>query len=264
MARFCPLFSGSRGNCTYIGSAKGGILIDAGVSAKRMTQALSDIDVDIDSIGAIFITHEHTDHINGLRVFAGAHGIDVYSSAGTLSKLEDMKLLTDKYKADVITGDGVEINGMHIRPFHTSHDAKESVGYTVVTADGKRVSVATDTGVVTDETLSSIYGSDLILIESNHDVGMLQNNISYPYMTKRRILSPIGHLSNDTCADTVCTLLAGGTTRFFLAHLSRENNFPVLARQTTSAAAAGAGAKDGYDYLLSVAAESGNAAMTVF
>ncbi len=263
MARFCPLFSSSRGNSTYIGSAKGGILIDAGVSAKRLAQALCGIDVNVSSIGAIFITHEHTDHIAGLRVFAGAHGIDVYASRGTLNALERNGVLDGRFTACEIGLDGVEVNGMFVRPFRTSHDAAESVGYTVVTADGKRASVATDTGFVTDETFTAIYGSDLIMIESNHDVGMLQNG-SYPYITKRRILSDTGHLSNDVCADTATKLLAGGTTRFFLAHLSRENNMPALAHGATHSAMTCTGAEEGCDYLLTVASDCVTQGVTVF
>jgi len=263
MARFCPLFSGSSGNSTYIGSATGGILIDAGVSAKRLTQALCDIDVDASCVKAIFITHEHSDHISGLRVFARSHGIDVYASRGTLAELESKGVLDGRFTAREITPDGVEVNGMFVRPFHTSHDAAESVGYSVTTADGRRASVATDTGYVTDETFSAIYGSEIIMLESNHDVGMLRNG-SYPYMTKRRILSEYGHLSNDSCAETVTKLLDGGTTRFFLAHLSRENNMPVLAYEATRSAMTVTGAREGFDYLLSVAPECGLRDITVF
>lgn len=263
MARFCPLFSGSRGNSTYIGSAKGGILIDAGASAKRLTQALCAIDVDPAALGAIFITHEHSDHISGLRVFANAHGLDVYATRGTLAELERAGALNGRFSAREITVEGVEVNGLRVRPFRTSHDAADSVGYTVVTADGKRVSVATDTGFVTDETFSALYGSDLIMLESNHDVGMLQN-CAYPYATKRRILSDIGHLSNDVCAETVTRLLDGGTTRFFLAHLSRENNLPALAHASTRAAMTCTGAEEGRDYLLCVAPERNADRATVF
>lgn len=263
MARFCPLFSGSSGNSTYIGSARGGILIDAGVSAKRLTQALCDINVDASRVEAIFITHEHTDHISGLRVFANKHGIDVYASRGTLRALERKGVLDGRFKAREITDDGVEVNGMFVCPFHTSHDAAESVGYTVITADGRRASVATDTGYVTDETFSAIYGSELIMLESNHDVGMLCNG-SYPYDTKRRILSKYGHLSNDSCAETITKLLDGGTTRFFLAHLSRENNMPVLAYEATRSAVTGTGAREGCDFLLSVVPDCGLRDVTVF
>lgn len=252
MARFCPLYSSSSGNCTYIGSSQGGILIDAGVSAKRTEAALAGIGVDPKSIGAIFITHEHTDHVSGVRVFASRYGIKVYATAGTLDAMEKSGTVNAKNETAVIPYSGIEAASMLVRPFRTSHDARESCGYTVITPDSKRISVCTDLGVVTDEVLGAVSGSDLILLESNHDVNMLRNG-SYPYITKRRILSDLGHLSNVTCADTAVKLLESGTTRFFLGHLSRENNFPELAYETTKAAMSMAGACENVDYILKIA-----------
>ncbi len=263
MARFCPLFSSSSGNCTYIGNASGGILIDVGVSAKRTKEALLSIGVDPCSIKAILVTHEHADHINGLRVFAGANKIDVYASKGTLSALSEKEILTDKYSAFVMPSQGIEIGGMYIKPFRTSHDAKESFGYTIVTADERRVAVTTDTGILTDEIMNAIFGSDLVMIESNHDVAMLQNG-PYDYWLKRRILSDLGHLSNDSCATAVKTLVNGGTTRIFLGHLSKENNYPPLAYQTTYSALCEIGAQEGTDYILKVAGTQDSESVTVF
>ncbi len=254
MARFCPLYSSSSGNCTYIGSSQGGILIDAGVSAKRTEAALAEIGVDPKSIGAIFITHEHSDHVSGVRVFASRYGIKVYATAGTLDAMEKSGAVNAKNETSVIPYSGIEAASMLVRPFRTSHDARESCGYTVITPDSKRISVCTDLGVVTDEVLRAVSGSDLILLESNHDVNMLRNG-SYPYITKRRILSDIGHLSNVTCADTAVKLLESGTTRFFLGHLSRENNFPELAYETTKAAMSMAGACENVDYILKIASQ---------
>lgn len=252
MARFCSLFSSSSGNCTYIGGASGGILIDIGVSAKRTSEALLDIGVDIRSIGAIFITHEHSDHVSGLRVFAGKHGIDVYTSGGTLEALEEKNILTDKYAVSVIPHAGVEACGMFVTPFATSHDSRESVGYLVKTPDGRSIAIATDTGIVTDDMMQALLGCDMVMLESNHDVGMLENG-PYPYFLKRRVLSKKGHLSNETCADTAQMLLASGTTRFVLGHLSKQNNFPDLAYQATNSVFCGAGAEEGLDFILTVA-----------
>lgn len=263
MARFCPLFSSSSGNCTYIGGASGGILIDAGVSAAKITGALAAIGVEPKDIGAIFVTHEHSDHINGLRVFAGRHNIKVYASEGTLGALEEMNCLTDKYTAEVITGEGVSVNGMHVVPFHTSHDSRESLGYSVSTPDDRRVTVATDTGIVNEETMSFLLGSDLVMIESNHDVAMLQNG-PYPYILKRRILSDRGHLSNEACSKAVAKLVNNGTSRFWLAHLSKENNFPDLAYQTSVSALSMIGASINKDYVLNVAGVDPQPGITVF
>lgn len=252
MARFSALFSSSSGNCTFVGSGTGGILIDVGVSAKQTLAALDCIGVDISDIGAIFVTHEHSDHIQGLRALASKHGIDVYTSQGTLSKLEDMGKLCNKFKSFVMPGDGVECRGMFIRSFHTSHDCAESLGFTVETPDERKISVLTDTGIVTQEMENAVAGSDLILIESNHDIGMLRNG-PYNYNLKRRILSDKGHLSNVACAELVTRLVQGGTTRLVLGHLSKENNIPELAYQTSKASLETSGAKENSDYIMYVA-----------
>lgn len=252
MAKFCSLFSSSDGNCTYIGCSQGGILIDIGVTAKKAELALADIGVDPRSLAAIFVTHEHSDHIKGIRVFAERYGIKVYSSAGTLAGMEELNAVTSKTKTDIISEKGIEAGGMFVRAFRTPHDSRESTGYSIVTPDGKRLSVATDIGIITDSIMNAVYGSDLILLESNHDVGMLQNG-PYPYFLKQRILSNHGHLSNERCAEAAVKLMESGTTRFVLGHLSKENNIPSLAFETTHAAMTIAGAKENIDYLLSVA-----------
>jgi phosphoribosyl 1,2-cyclic phosphodiesterase len=263
MARFCPLFSSSSGNCTYIGCASGGILIDVGVSAKRTREALFNIGVDMQSIGAIFVTHEHTDHIQGLRVLAGSHGIRVYTSEGTLTALEADGHINGKVNAAVIPETGVEACGMHIRAFATSHDAKQSVGYLVTLEDGRKIAVATDTGMVTDTIRDALTGADFVMLESNHDIRMLENG-PYPYHLKRRVLSNHGHLSNAACADTITSLVENGTTRLVLGHLSKQNNFPRLAYETSVSALCAAGAVEGRDYKLSVACEFDKPDITVF
>ena len=255
MAKFCSLYSSSSGNSTYIGTSQGGILIDVGVSAKKTADALKNIGVDPDSISAIFITHEHNDHINGVRVFAERHGTKVYASGGTLSGMEDAGAITSKMHVGIIPYEGMESGGMFIRPFRTPHDSRESTGYSIVTPDGKRLAVATDIGEVTDAIMDSVYGCDLILLESNHDVGMLKNG-PYPFFLKERILSKFGHLSNESCAETAVRLMESGTTRFVLGHLSKENNIPALAFETTRAAMRMAGAVENIDYLLSVAGDN--------
>lgn len=263
MARFCSLFSSSSGNCSYVGQPDGGILIDVGVSAKRTAETLDCIGVDIGSVGAIFVTHEHSDHIQGIRVLASKHNIPVYASAGTLEALAENGTLSGKFPAEIIPEQGIEINGMFIRPFHTPHDSRESLGYTVETADGNRIAVATDIGKITDEVLNNITCCQLVMLESNHDVRMLQNNPNYPYQLKRRILSDRGHLSNDVCAKTAADLIESGTTRLILGHLSKENNMPELAYQSTYSALCTKGMEEGSDYILRVAG-TGMPKMMVF
>lgn len=251
MARFCSLFSSSSGNCTYIGSSGGGILIDAGVSAKQISLKLNGIGVDEKSIGAIFVTHEHSDHVKGLRVFASKFNIPVYATEGTIRELEKMGIINGKFPVMPI-GDGIECNGQLVVPFRTSHDVAESCGFSVTTSDDRKICVATDTGIVTDEMKNALTGCDLALIESNHDIGMLRNGF-YPYALKRRILSDVGHLSNVACGDFSAELVKSGTTRFILGHLSHENNMPALAYRTTKSALDCLGAVENSDYILKVA-----------
>lgn len=252
MARFSPLFSSSSANSFYIGCGAGSVLIDCGASAKRITEALCAKGVDPKEINGICITHEHSDHVSGLRVLASKYNIPVYATEGTLEALTEAGIVNGKFPVNVIGTQGTEIGGMKITAFATSHDSRQSCGYRIETSDSRTACVCTDLGIVTPEVMSGIASADLTVIESNHDVNMLQNG-GYPYNLKRRILSPSGHLSNETCAETVKQLIETGTTRFILAHLSRENNFPDLAYETTAAALCACGAKIGTDCLLSVA-----------
>lgn len=252
MARFCPLFSGSSGNAYFIGSEKYGVLIDAGKSAKQLTTVLERCSIPISAVQAIFVTHEHADHISGVRVFASRHHLPVFASAGTLEEMEKMGCLKGVEKAIPFPSGGVECAGMYINSFRTSHDSAESIGYQITTQDERKLSIATDLGFMSDTVRNAITGSDLIVLESNHDVGMLRNGF-YPYPLKRRILSDTGHLSNEACADELCGFVKSGTTRFFLAHLSKENNTPDLAHRTSLCALTMNGFQDGLDFQLSVA-----------
>ena len=252
MARFCPLFSGSSGNSYYIGSARWGILIDAGRSAKQITEMMKNCGMDLSAVCALFVTHEHSDHVAGLRVLASRYHLPVYTSRGTLKELDRMGCLAGDFRANVIEAKGVECAGMRIRPFPISHDSAECVGYRVETEDGRTAALATDLGCLPDDVHRSLSGADLVVIESNHDVGMLENG-PYPYPLKRRILSDTGHLSNDVCAGELDRLAHKGAAHFILAHLSRENNTPELAYQTSLCKLTMSGMKQGRDYKLTVA-----------
>ena len=252
MARLCPLFSGSSGNSYYIGSQERGVLIDAGKSAKQITEKLACCGIPLSAIEGIFVTHEHSDHVQGLRVFAGRHKIPVYGSFGTMEALNDAQILNGKFPCSVIGPEGLRCAGMEILPFHTSHDCAEGYGYLVKTADDHKVAFCTDLGVVTPEVEKMVEGADFVVMESNHDVRMLQNG-PYPYPLKRRILSSRGHLSNEACADLLPYLAQLGTSRFLLAHLSSENNTPELAYQTALCSLKMAGLQEEKDFMLSVA-----------
>lgn len=251
MARFCSLFSSSSGNATYIGSSKTGILIDAGVSAKRLREALLAREIDPASLSAIFVTHEHSDHIKGIRVLASSFKIPVFATQGTLRGMEDAGVLSGKFPVFELSESGNEVGDLFVRSFKTPHDSNESCGFRITFPDGRSAAVATDIGTVTNEVLCGIIGCDLVMLESNHDVGMLQNG-PYPYYLKRRILSNRGHLSNESCASVARDLVERGTTRLFLGHLSAENNIPDLAYQTSLCTISESGAQVNSDYMLKV------------
>ncbi len=252
MARVCPLFSGSSGNSYFISGGSGaGILLDVGRSARQVKLCLEACGLAPEQVDGIFITHEHVDHIKGLRVFASKYHIPVYASAGTLQALEGMGEL-DKVTYDVIRPEGMCCGDLMIRPFHTSHDCAESVGFQVKTPDERTITLATDLGVLTAPVKDALHGSDFVILESNHDVGMLQNG-PYPYPLKRRILSERGHLSNTDCAEILPELVSGGTTRIMLSHLSQENNTPELALQTALCSLQVHRMQENVDYQLFVA-----------
>lgn len=258
MSRICPLFSGSTGNSTYIAGANGGFLVDAGASLRALTAALQNAGGDLSEISAIFITHEHFDHIKGLKPLLNKTGLTVIASEKTLEALITADKLPAGTKTQIIDSENqLECCGTLVTRFETSHDCEGSSGYTFLMPDGKKISVCTDLGVVTEGVRSAISGSDAVLIESNHDVDML-NKGPYPPELKMRIMSEKGHISNYTCASEIVSLLNKGTSRFILGHLSQKNNTPMLALSASEAALADIGAENGRDYLLSVAKPTEN------
>lgn len=263
MARFCPLFSSSGGNCVYIGTGENGILIDVGRSNRQTEKALFEIGVDPKKISAVFVTHEHTDHIAGLEVFTKKHKVPVYSSAGTLMALKGKGMFNCGQITQTVSFSGVSISDMLIVPFKTSHDASDPLGFVIHMPDGRKTAIVTDTGVISEEILNAISGCDLIYIESNHDETMLREG-SYPYQLKKRILSDKGHLSNDDCDTVLTKLIKKGSTRFVLAHLSRENNLPSLAFNGAESALLKVGARINRDYLLRVAEPENNKEPIIF
>ena len=263
MPKLCPLFSGSSGNSYYLESAGSGILIDCGRNAKQIELALRDRGIEPSGLRAVFITHEHTDHVSALKVFASRYKLRVYASHGTACALIDKGLIKEGTELVTIGCEGVELDNMKITPFHISHDCAEGFGYTVETRDGRRTAFATDTGIICDEIKDCLTGCDTVVLESNHDIGMLQCG-GYPYILKRRILSDRGHLSNDDCARTAAQLVKTGTTRLILAHLSRENNIPELAEKTALCELQCSGMKKGTDYLLSVLPEVNTGAPVIY
>ncbi|MBE6719213.1 MAG: MBL fold metallo-hydrolase [Ruminococcaceae bacterium] len=252
MPKVCQLFSGSSGNSIFVSDGRTKLLVDAGVSAKRIEQALSDIGESADELSAVLITHEHSDHIKGLRVLASKHKIPVFAHGRVLASLKQSGDVTDSMQA-FETGDNAEFGGVEIVPFENSHDSVACLGYRLNMCGDRSISVCTDTGYITDDAKEKIAGSDLVFLESNHEITMLQNG-PYPYNLKLRILSERGHLSNAACSEFAAELMKSGTTRIVLSHLSRDNNHPEIARQTTLAALTGAGFVEEHDFRLRVSA----------
>ncbi|MGI6279465.1 MAG: MBL fold metallo-hydrolase [Acutalibacteraceae bacterium] len=252
MAKICPLFSGSTGNSTYIGTENGGILIDAGASAKGIEKALERAGASFEEVKAVAITHTHSDHICGLKTVLKKTGAVLVARQETVETLTELEYIPAGTKIEVIDRQGIDINGICINNFITSHDCEGSCGYTFILPDGKKVAICTDLGIVTDEVRSALHKSYAVLIESNHDIEMLKKG-PYPPFLKVRIMSDNGHISNSVCAGEVLRLFKNGTTRFILGHLSLKNNTPLLARSVSEAVLADIGAKNGRDYILCVA-----------
>lgn len=231
MITLVSLFSGSSGNAIYVTNNNTKILVDAGLSGKRIEEALFSIGEDIRDIQAILISHEHMDHIMGAGVLARRFGIPVYANKRTW---DNMYGVLKNIKPECIrvfnTGDNFCIGDIEIHTFRTPHDAVEPVGFSFL-HKGKKVTIATDMGHMNSTLLSCLEGCDMILIESNHDIEMLKMG-RYPWPLKKRILGDTGHLCNDTAAQVVAYLAKRGTKKFLLGHLSKENNFPELAFET--------------------------------
>lgn len=230
MAKFYPLFSSSSGNASYIGGRNAGILIDAGVSCKRILEALGRCGIQKESIQGIFITHTHSDHIQGLRVLAGKLKVPVYGTEETLHTLHLKEMIPAGVQAIPADRSVVCCGGCEVTAFPTMHDAPGSCGYRIHTSDDRYCAVCTDLGVVTDPVRNALYGCDLVLLEANYDPAMLRRG-PYPPELKQRILSEHGHLSNQDSAALAAQLVRKGTTRLLLGHLSPQNNTPVLAAQ---------------------------------
>lgn len=237
----CSLYSGSKGNSTLIRTEKAKILIDAGKSAKALSVALASIGESIDGINAIFITHEHTDHIKALEVILKNHKIPVHAVSASAERMlcGSIGRFSDCFCTHPPLF-SVEVGDMTVSSFPTPHDSNFSVGYRVDISGYEKaihIGFATDIGYVTKEIRDALMGCESVVLESNHDEKMLADG-SYPYELKKRIASKRGHLSNRECADFAAELCACGTKNLMLAHLSEENNRPEIAFDETFSAVA--------------------------
>ncbi len=232
--RLCSIASGSSGNCIYVGTDDEGIIIDSGVSAKMVFEGLKNIGVCASQIKGIFVTHEHSDHTKGIGPLARKLNVPIYANEHTWFAMEGSlgKIKHEQVK-HIKAGEVIGVGGIGVGSYKISHDAVNPMGYFFL-KDGKKVSVATDLGYITPEVEEGIFGSKVVLLESNHDINMLMAG-SYPFFLKKRILSEVGHLSNVNAGEFACRLFENGTTSLLLGHLSRENNFPELAYETVKA-----------------------------
>lgn len=251
--KFCSLYSGSSGNSIFVASDRAKILVDAGLPGKKIDEALKSIGQSPEGLDGIFITHEHSDHIKGVGVLSRKYNIPIYANDKTWSTMEGS---IGKIKEENIRimdrRSTIEIGDMAVKSFIIPHDAIAPVGYTVECKD-KKVSIATDFGTFTEEIYSNIKDSEVILLESNHDVNMLKFG-PYPYNLKRRILSEVGHLSNDDCGKAIVDIAkSGASKKIILGHLSNTNNHPDLAFETVLGVIKEYGLKQGEDILLSMA-----------
>ena len=221
--------SGSSGNCLCLSSGSSHILIDAGISMRRISQALRGAGLELKDTSGVLITHEHSDHISGLKMLIKHCDIPIYAPHTIANRLRGMLPDIEPLLHIISVGQPFGLGAFLIRAFHTPHDTDESVGYRV--EGGGSFAMATDMGHVTEEVLEALTGADTVLIEANHDLGLLTDG-NYPIYLKRRILSNRGHLSNDSCAGLALYLCRHGTRQIVLGHLSRENNRPDLALAT--------------------------------
>ena len=230
--KLCTLYSGSRGNAAYLECGNVKLLIDAGKSARALKKALAEIGKTVEDIDAIFLTHEHCDHISVLENPVGIPDIPIHAAGGCAEKLAAHP--SPYIQKNLVSHPPlftVELLGVQISSFVTPHDSAGSVGYRLEWQENgitRRVGYATDVGYVSDEVVCGLSGCEAVVIEANHDVEMLENG-PYPYHLKRRILSRRGHLCNTDCALLASTLAERGTRAFLLAHLSEKNNHPEIA-----------------------------------
>ncbi|MDE6775319.1 MAG: MBL fold metallo-hydrolase [Ruminococcus sp.] len=261
MARIYPLFSSSKGNSTFIGTEKGGILIDCGVSFRRLSAALAVNNIPLSAIQGVFITHEHSDHVSGLKMLTKNTSIPVYGQKRTLQRLCDSDRISPSSPVVDMTGKTISCGGNELMCFNTPHDTIQSCGYRIRTSDDRLCAVCTDLGHITDEVDEALAGCRLVLLESNYDEQMLRNG-SYPLYLKERILSPNGHLSNNDCAVQAAKLINRGTEYIVLGHLSQDNNRPDIADFTVESALNRY--VRGRDYLLGVAPVETKGAAVIF
>ena len=249
---FCSLASGSKGNCYLLASHRSRILIDAGISAKSIINILSGLNILPESLNGIIVTHEHGDHISGVRVLSRRYDIPVYANEKTMEEiLLRNSDLGSKNVRTFKTSENFYIGDIDISPFSTPHDSVDSVGFCLYNGN-KKITIATDLGHINQKIMNAAANSDLLVLEANHDLNMLVNG-SYPQTLKKRIQGKYGHLSNEACGRALAELCRTNLRQIILAHLSDENNHPDLAHKTVCGILESNGIAVGCDLIVDVA-----------
>ena len=231
MFNFCSLYSGSSGNSLFVESENTKLLVDAGVSSKKIEEALANLEIDPTSIDGILITHEHSDHVQGLGTFAKKFNLPVFVNEKTLDAMPKQKeKISEKNIKLFNINEKFEIGDLKVKPFSIPHDAANPCGFNIF-KDDKKISIATDIGHMTNGVLKNLEDSIFIMLESNYDPEVLKYS-KYPYQLKTRIAGPDGHLSNELAGKTISYLLNSGLKQAVLGHLSKQSNFPELAYKT--------------------------------
>ena len=231
--RLCSIASGSSGNCIYAGSETTHLLVDTGISKKRIEQGLNTLDIKGEELNGILITHEHIDHIQGLGVFSRKYEIPIYATHGTIEGIKNCKSLGKMPEGllhEIAVDQSLEVGDLTVNPFAISHDANEPSGYRIGQGD-KSVAVATDIGIYDEYTVKNLKNVNALVLEANHDIHMLEVG-PYPYPLKRRVMGDKGHLSNELSGRLLCDILHDDLKQVVLGHLSKENNYPELAYET--------------------------------
>ena len=233
MLKFCSLYSGSSGNSFFIESDESKILIDAGVSCRKIENALASLHVPMESLDAILVTHEHTDHTQSIGTISKKYNIPIYANKETWEAMPNqVEKINDENICYFENDDAFYLNDLTIMPFSIPHDAANPCGFSVL-KDEKKISVTTDIGHMDNYVLSHLKDSNLLLLESNYEPEVLRYS-RYPYRLKERIASPMGHLSNIEAGQALNYLADFGLETALIAHLSNENNFPELAFKSVS------------------------------
>ena len=231
MLNFCSLYSGSSGNSLFIKTENTKILVDAGVSSKKIEKALNELDIEPKSIDGILVTHEHSDHVQGLGTFSKKFDLPVFVNQETLDAMPKQRdKISEKNLKTFKVSEKFSIGDLDINPFSIPHDAANPCGFTILN-ENKKISIATDIGHMTNDILRNLEESQFVLLESNYDPEVLKCS-SYPFMLKSRIAGPTGHLPNEIAGKTIAYLLKSGLKQAMLGHLSKESNFPELAYKT--------------------------------